>query len=51
MTEHRDADGVIHETTTEARGATGNKTNFHVLAIGVGLIVVIFGVIFLLGAM
>ena len=51
MTEHRDADGVIHETTTEARGATGNRTNFHVLAIGVGAIVLLFALIFLLGAM
>ncbi|MBA3576091.1 MAG: hypothetical protein H0W39_00540 [Sphingomonas sp.] len=50
MTERRDSDGAIHETTTEARaGATGHMARY-VLIFGTGLVVIIFAIIFFIGA-
>lgn len=50
MTERRDSDGAIHETTTEARGGSTPHMARWVLIFGTGLIVVIFAIIFFIGA-
>jgi hypothetical protein len=41
---------VEHVTTTEARGASNRKMNRHALVFGIAIIVVIFAIIFLIGA-
>jgi hypothetical protein len=42
---------VEHVTTTEARGGSNRKMNRHALVIGIALIVVIFAIIFVIGAL
>jgi hypothetical protein len=39
-----------HITTTEARGGSKRRMNRHALVIGIALVVVIFAVIFFIGA-
>ena len=50
MTERPDSDGVIHETTTEARGGATPHMTRYVLMFGTGLVVIIFAIIFFIGA-
>lgn len=50
MTGRRDSDGAIHETTTEARGGSTPHMARYVLMFGTGLVVVIFAIIFFIGA-
>jgi hypothetical protein len=49
MAEHRQSDGAIHETTTEARGGVTPHMTRYVLGVGTLLVVVIFVIIFSLG--
>jgi hypothetical protein len=44
-----DKDGRIHETTTEARGATGSKDTRNILVVATILVVIIFVVVVLVG--
>ena len=49
MSEHRQSDGAIHETTTEARGGSTPHVTRYVLGVGTLLVVVIFVIIFSFG--
>ena len=46
---HRDSDGRIHETTTEARAGSTPGVARNVLVIGTLLVVILFVVIVLVG--
>ncbi|MFP5330125.1 MAG: hypothetical protein ACLGHC_08335 [Alphaproteobacteria bacterium] len=50
MAERRDPDGAIHETATEARAGVTPHVTRYVLTFGLGLVVVIFALLFLLGS-
>lgn len=50
MTERRDSDGAIHETTTEARAGVTPHVTRYVLTFGLGLVVVIFAFLFFFGS-
>lgn len=46
---HKDSEGRIHETTTEARAGSTPGVARNVLVIGTVLVIVAFAVIFLVG--
>ena len=49
MSDRRDSDGAIHETTTEARaGSTPHMTRY-VLGIGLAAVIVLFIILFVAG--
>jgi hypothetical protein len=49
MSDRRDSDGAIHETTTEARaGSTPHMTRY-VLGIGMVAVIVLFVILFVAG--
>jgi len=50
MAERRDSEGVVHETTTEARAGVTPHVTRYVLTIGLGLVIAIFAIIFFLGS-
>ncbi|HET9459954.1 MAG TPA: hypothetical protein VFO51_08250 [Sphingomicrobium sp.] len=50
MTERKDSDGAIHETTTEARAGVTPHVTRYVLTVGLGLVVVIFAFLFFFGS-
>jgi hypothetical protein len=50
MAERKDTDGTIHETTTEARAGVTPHVTRYVLTVGLGLVVVIFALLFFFGS-